>query len=121
MICMTARITLSFRRGMKAMTPADDWARLQEIAAELPSTEGAWLLTTYGPRWYRIAARNRLIRETAARDFPGSRCRSAKALAAALVVAKSMAVPGERYQDLRRILALNGGKALGWRQLVDLI
>jgi hypothetical protein len=103
-------------------TPADDWHRLQEIAVGLSPGESIWLLETFGPRWYRIRARDKLIRETATRDFPGERCCSAKGLAAALVVAESMPdIAGERHDDLCRILQLNGGKALGWRRLVDLI
>jgi hypothetical protein len=104
------------------MNPAD---RLAAILAALPAEDAAFIAAQLAPPWQRRAARlaerDAAVREALAVHSGLPPRPAAEALAAEL--RRGAACPhahGDRAELLRQIVALSGGKALGWRRILDI-
>jgi hypothetical protein len=105
-------------------------ARIQEILARLAPDDRAVLEPVTLPRWLRrrrrLAGRDAAVIDARQRFFPDRHVTvAARRLAAALGACNwhtgLPAGASERHRALYRILAANGGAALGWRRIVDIL
>jgi hypothetical protein len=111
--------------------------RVEAILARLASDDRAILEPVTLPRWLRrrrrLAERDAAVIDARQRFFPGRHVTvAAKRLALALRGYRDSnwrwerytgvpAVASERHRALYRILSANGGAALRWRRIVDIL
>lgn len=110
-----------------------DQARIARILARYGSDPDVqWLVELLEPRQCRIKRRDALTRATLREHFPDKLTLSAKALGRALSAywlsnwsaeQHLLTLPdaSPRHCALHAILRANGGKALGWRQIVNIV
>ena len=114
-----------------------DVARLDAILARLAPADRAFLEAVTLPRWLlrrrRRAERDAAVIDARQRFFPDRHVTVAARRLATALGAYSLsgwrweqkaglpAGASERHRALYRILAANGGAALGWRRIVDIL
>lgn len=106
----------------------EERAELAAICASLPPDRGAFLARFLpGGRETHLRMRDEAIRALAARHYPHLSTRArCHAIETDLIRMQSVAVPANAASDERRaaivkILQANGGRAIGWRQLFNII
>jgi hypothetical protein len=114
-------------------SPMSDQAHLARILARYGGDPDiVWLVEQLEPRQCRVKRRDALTRAALQEHFPDKPTCSARALGRALSAYASSNWPAEqhlpalpdsaspRHCALHAILRANGGKPLGWRQIVNI-